>query len=94
MYINYVSKLEFLCTFREAFFATTTEKSIYSGFVGAGLIPYDPERVLSKLDIKLRTLTPLSSRDSTLQPWVFQIPYNPREAESQSTLLKTRIASY
>jgi len=71
MYINYVSKLEFLCGFREAFFASLMEKNICGGFVGAGLILYDLERVLSKLDIKLRTPTPLNSRASTLQPWVF-----------------------
>jgi len=28
MYINHVSKLEFLCAFREAFFASITEKNI------------------------------------------------------------------
>ena len=71
MYINYVSKLEFLYGFREAFFASMTERNIQGGFVGSGLMPCDLERVLSKLDVKLRTLTPLSSRAATLQPWVF-----------------------
>ena len=66
MYINYVSKFEFLCSFREAFFASLTEKNIRGGFVGAGLVPYDLERVLSKLDIKLRTPTPLNSRAGSL----------------------------
>ena len=82
MYINYVSKLEFLYSFREAFFTSTTERNIQGGFAGAGLVPYDPERVLSKLDVKLRTPTPPASRPGTIQPWVFQIPYNPREADS------------
>ena len=54
-HINHVSKLEFLCTFRETFFASMTEKNIQGGFAGAGLIPYDPERVLSKLDVQLQT---------------------------------------
>ncbi|KAL2016134.1 hypothetical protein VTK56DRAFT_4225 [Thermocarpiscus australiensis] len=94
MQINHVSKLEFLCGFREAFFASLTEKNIRGGFVGAGLVPYDSERVLSKLDIKLRTPTPLNSRASTPQPWVFQTPHNPREANAQSTLIKTRIANH
>ena len=71
MYINHVSKLEFLCSFREAFFASMTERNIQGGFVGSGLVPYDLERVISKLDVKLRTLTPLNSRAATLQPWVF-----------------------
>jgi hypothetical protein len=66
MYINYVSKLEFLCGFREAFFTSIIERNIQGGFIGSGLVPYDPERVLSKLDIKLRTPTPLNSRATTL----------------------------
>lgn len=94
MHINHVSKLEFLCAFREAFFASMAEKNIKGGFAGAGLVPYDPERVLSKLDVKLRTPTPLNSRAGTPQPWVFQTPHNPREADSQSTLLKTRISNH
>jgi len=68
MYINYISKFEFLYTFRKAFFASMIEKNIQSGFIGASLVPYDLERVLSKLDIKLRTPIPLNSRAGTLQP--------------------------
>ena len=68
MYINYISKLEFLYTFHEAFFASITERNIQGSFTGASLIPYDLERVLSKLDVKLRTPTPLNSRATTPQP--------------------------
>ena len=66
MYINHVSKLEFLYSFREAFFASITERNIQGGFAGSSLVPHDPERVLSKLDVKLRTPTPQTSRASTL----------------------------
>ena len=66
MHINYVSKLEFLYSFREAFFASMTVRNIQGGFAGSGLVPYDPERVISKLDVKLRTPTPLNSRAATL----------------------------
>jgi len=68
MYINYISKLEFLYSFREAFFTSTTERNIQGGFVGAGLVLYDLERVLSKLDVKLRTPIPPASRPSIVQP--------------------------
>ncbi|KAL2019063.1 hypothetical protein VTK56DRAFT_10094 [Thermocarpiscus australiensis] len=61
MHINHVSKLEFLCGFREAFSASLTEKNIRGGFAGAGLVPYDLERVLSKLDIKLHATQPPGS---------------------------------
>jgi hypothetical protein len=94
MHINHVSKLEFLCGFREAFFASMTERNIQGGFAGAGLVPYDPERVISKLDVKLRTPTPLNSRPGTPQPWVFQTPHNSKEANAQSTLIKTCIVNH
>jgi hypothetical protein len=94
VHINHVSKLEFLCAFRQAFFASTTERNIQGGFAGAGLVPYDPERVLSKLDVKLHTPTPPTSRPSTAQSWVFQTPHNPREANAQSTLIKSRITNH
>ena len=68
MHINYVSKLEFLYSFREAFFASMIERNIQGGFAGSSLMPHDPERVLSKLDVKLHTLTPLNSRAATPQP--------------------------
>jgi len=61
MNITYISKLEFLYTFREAFFTLITEKNIQGGFAGAGFVPYDPERVISKLDIRIRTPTPPAS---------------------------------
>jgi len=94
VHISHVSKLEFLCSIRESFFASITERSIQGGFAGAGLVPYDPERVFSRLDNKLRTPTPPTSRPGTPPPWVFRTPHNPREANSQSTLIKTRIANY
>ena len=94
MHINHVSKLEFLCGFREAFFASMTERNIQGGFAGAGLVPYDPERVISKLDVKLRMPIPLNSRPGTPQPWVFQTPHNSKEANAQSTLIKTCIVNY
>ena len=35
-----------------------TENNIKGGFQGAGLVPFNLEAVISKLDVKLRTLTP------------------------------------
>jgi hypothetical protein len=62
MYINYVSKLEFLYTFRKAYSTAITERNIQGSFAGASLILFDLERVLSKLDIRLRTPIPPTSQ--------------------------------
>jgi hypothetical protein len=68
IYITYISKLKFLYAFREAFFSSITEKNIQGGFAGAGLVPYDPQRVLSKLDIRIRTPTPPVTLPKIRQP--------------------------
>jgi len=80
MNITYISKLEFLYMFREAFFALITEKNIQGGFTGAGFVPYNPERVISKLDMRIRTPTPPTSSLGTVLPWVSQTLHNPRKA--------------
>jgi hypothetical protein len=46
-HVNHVSKLEFFCGFREAFFASMTEKNIQGGFAGAGLIGLSPSLYVS-----------------------------------------------
>jgi hypothetical protein len=94
MHITHVSKVDFLCAFREAFFASITEKNIQGGFAGAGLVPYDPERVVAKLDVHLRTPTPPGPLLPSADSWVSKTPQNPLEADSQTGLIKTRIANH
>ena len=67
-HITYVIKVEFFIAFKAAYFTAITEKNIKGGFRGAGLIPFDPEAVISKLDIKLRTLTLIRSPLATAEP--------------------------
>jgi hypothetical protein len=45
-HINYITKLEFLLTFKAAFHALIITSNILGGFRGAGLVPFDPETVL------------------------------------------------
>jgi hypothetical protein len=56
--INYITKLEFLLAIRAAIDATFTSSNIKGGFRGAGLVLFDLEVVISKLDIQLQTPTP------------------------------------
>jgi hypothetical protein len=57
-YINHITKLKFLPAFKAAFTQSFTESNIRGSFRGAGLVPYNPEVVLLKLNMRLRTLSP------------------------------------
>ena len=48
---HYISKETFLPAFKSAFERTFTKENIQAGFRGAGLVPHDPQAVLSKLDV-------------------------------------------
>jgi hypothetical protein len=61
--ISHVTKLEFLPAFKRAYEAAITSNNIQGGFRGAGLAPFDPERVISTLDVKLRTPSPPFSNE-------------------------------
>lgn len=56
--ITHITKIEFLPCFMAAFKAAFTKRNIQGGFRGAGLVPLNPEAVISKLDVKLRTPSP------------------------------------
>jgi hypothetical protein len=92
--ITHISKDDFFPAFHAAFNIAMTESNIQGGFRGAGLFPFDPERVISTLDLKLKTPTPPNSRPSTAQPWVSQTPNNPTEALSQTAFIKNRISHH
>jgi hypothetical protein len=86
--ITHITKTEFLPCFIAAHNTSITKGNIQGGFRGAGLVPHDPEAVLSKVDVKLRTPSPLPIEDL---PWLSQTPKNTLELGSQSTLVKNRI---
>ena len=69
-------------------------KNIIAKFRGTRLIPYDPEAVLSKLDVKLRTLILTGPLSADASPWVSQTLYIAAEAVSQSQLVQKRISNY
>ena len=93
MYITHITKVDFLCAFKEAFFTAFIDKNIQGAFAGAGLILHNPGRVLSKMTIRLRTPTPPASPNTAL-PWLSQTPQNAREATSQKDFIKGRIYNH
>jgi hypothetical protein len=91
-HINHITKVEFFMAFKQAYQQSITVANGQAGFRGAGLIPFDPQAVISKLDVKLRTPTPTGPPSVDADPWVSQTPHNPTDALLQTTLVKDRIA--
>jgi hypothetical protein len=91
-HINHIIKLEFLPAFKIAFDRSFTSANIFSAFRGAGLVPLQPETVLSKLDVQLRTPTPPAATTEAL--WEARTPSNVRELEAQSSLIRERVRQH
>lgn len=92
--VTHISEEDFFLVFAAAFQETMTVDNIQGGFRGTGLIPHNPEAVLSKLDIKLKTPTPPGSSNGVIGSWTSRTPTNSNEATSQSQLLKDRISCH
>ena len=77
--LNHIDKPDFLQAYYETRKETLIPGHIQSGFAGTGLIPYDPDRVLEKLHVTLRTPTPPLIQSSS--PWAPETPHNLRELD-------------
>ncbi len=94
MQITHITKDDFFAAFLEAFNASITEKNIQAGFRATGLLPYDPESVLARLDLKPITPSPPTSRSGTPNSWVTKTPQTAYEVNQQSTSIKNKIARH
>jgi hypothetical protein len=81
-HIYYITKVEFFIAFKTVYPQSITVQNAQARFRGTGLVPFNPQAVISKLDVKLRTLTPTSPPPSGTNPWVSQTPHNPVETLS------------
>jgi DDE superfamily endonuclease. len=96
--INHIDKLDFLAVYPQARTDAFKITTIKNSFTAAGLVPVNPEPVLEKLNIRLRTPTPMPERPSS-QSSVFT-PKTPatiaellKQASSVKSLLKYRSES-
>jgi len=78
-YITHILKEAFLPAFRAAFNASITPKNTRGGFRGTELVPFNPEAVISKLDIRLKTPIPPPAEDL---PWEAETLSNVAEIAS------------
>jgi hypothetical protein len=90
-YINHVTKVEFLCSFIKAHNTSFTPENIQAGFRGAGLVPFNPDSIIEKLDVRLRTPSPPLGQN---EPWHPRTPQTATELASQKDFIKSRIARH
>lgn len=86
---NHIDKLDFLADYPRARTEAFQPEIIRNSFKATGLVPVDAERVLSKLNISLRTPTPPSSRPSSRSSQF--TPKTPRtviQLQKQASMLK------
>src|SRR5690348_4541547 len=82
--IYYINKETFLLAFKAIFKKIFTAKNVCAGFRGARLVLHNLEVVLLKLDVRLRTLTPLKPSNVAWEP---KTPRNAYKVEEQSALI-------
>jgi hypothetical protein len=56
--INHITKEDFLPAFTTAYNKAITIDNICGAFRGIGLIPFNPDTIISKLDVHIRTPSP------------------------------------
>ena len=88
--INHITKLEFLPIFRAAYFEAITESNARGGFRGVGLVPFDPNVVISTLDVRICTPPPTITTEVL---WESKTPTTHAEFASQSKFVKSKLGS-
>jgi len=88
--INHITKLEFLPSFRAAYLEAITEGNARGGFRGAGLVPFDPNAVISTLDVRICTPPPTINTEAV---WESKTPTTHAEFASQSKFVKNKLGS-
>jgi hypothetical protein len=86
---NHIDKLDFLDAFPAARIEAFKAETIRNSFSATGLVPYDPNRVISKLNIRLHTPTPPPSRGSeSSSAWEPKTPSNYKQLQKQASSIK------
>ena len=86
--IFHIDKADFLGMYKIARTQIFSKRTIKSGFRATGLIPFNPERVLSSLTITKTPSPPSTSHGQQLSPWTSETPRNLAELAKQAQLVQ------
>lgn len=89
--INYIDKLEFLAFYKQARMEALNTQNIRNEFEATGLVPYDPDEVLSCLHILMRTPTPPVTTEAAQSNLTSGTTYNVRQLELQTEVVRTSL---
>jgi hypothetical protein len=91
--INHISKVDFLSAYPQARSEAFRTLNIQNGFMVTGLVPYDPRRVLSTLQVQFKTPTPpgTSHGINSDSNWAPEIPQNIIGLQKQSDTIKAML---
>jgi hypothetical protein len=82
LHITHITKVEFFNAFYAAFQQAITKSNAISDFRGSGLVPLDPDSVISKLDVVICTPSPQPLSPDLPNLWTSKTPSNPQKALS------------
>ena len=84
--VNHISKEEFLLAYLAVHNSSFSINNVQAGFAATGLVPDEPDRVLSQLDLVVRTPSPVLSTESL---WESKTPRTIREIDRQATHIRS-----
>ncbi|ODM14891.1 hypothetical protein SI65_09643 [Aspergillus cristatus] len=82
---NHIDKFDFLEAYPQAHTEAFKMENIKNSFAASGLVPFNPERVLEKLNIQLKTPTPPGSQSTDSAP---KTPHNFKQLEKHASTIK------
>jgi DDE superfamily endonuclease/helix-turn-helix, Psq domain len=91
---THIAKEDFFPAFQVAFQESFTLQNIQGAFRGAGISPFDPQRVLDTLPPRPITPSVQGSRPSTAQTWDPTTPKNATDASRQASYIKNQISQH
>ena len=84
--VNHIDKQDFLSLYQQARIEALHTKNVQSGFVATGLVPYEPDRVLSLLHAQFHTPSP-QLRPQIQPVWTVETPHDITELQNQTALI-------
>lgn len=88
--VNHIDKHDFLPLYQQARLEALHKRNIRSGFAATGLVPFDPDRVLSLVHAQFKTPSPQLVPQTSPQIWISQTPQDILQLQKQTELIKQR----